>query len=157
MTFSTWVRSRPTSNARDPPTTPTYRGVYVNESLFEEACALILFTTHGTPACFHLITVTSTMRRAAHPSGYARSGAGAGCSAIRYQYLSPSDLLHQRPANNPHLPTRGNVQWFLGGLVFKAQNRLCVSLNSRLERNQEEEGTVSCTMRSAYAVLALVV
>ena len=30
-------------------------------------------------------TVTSTMRRAAHPSGCARCGAGAGCSAIQYQ------------------------------------------------------------------------
>jgi len=28
-------------------------------------------------------TVTSTMRRAAHPSGCARCGAGAGCSAIK--------------------------------------------------------------------------
>jgi len=33
-------------------------------------------------------TVTSTMRRAAHPSGCARCGAGAGCSAIKYQSLS---------------------------------------------------------------------
>ena len=32
-------------------------------------------------------TVTSTMRRAAHPSGCARCGAGAGCSAIKYQSL----------------------------------------------------------------------
>jgi len=31
--------------------------------------------------------VTSTMRRAAHPSGCARCGAGAGCSAIKYQSL----------------------------------------------------------------------
>jgi len=30
------------------------------------------------------------------------------------------------------------VQRFRGGLVFKA-HRLCVSLNSRLESNQEEE------------------
>jgi len=33
-------------------------------------------------------TVTSTMRRAAHPSGCARCGAGADCSAIKYQSLS---------------------------------------------------------------------
>ena len=33
------------------------------------------------------VTVTSTMRRAAHPSGCARCGAGAGCSAIEYEYL----------------------------------------------------------------------
>ena len=33
---------------------------------------------------------------------------------------------------------RGNVQWFRGGLVFEA-HRLFVSLNSRLESNQEEE------------------
>ena len=32
-------------------------------------------------------TVTRTMRRAAHPSGCARCGAGAGCSAINYQSL----------------------------------------------------------------------
>jgi len=32
-------------------------------------------------------TVTSTMRRAAHPSGCARCGAGAGSSAIKYQPL----------------------------------------------------------------------
>ena len=32
-------------------------------------------------------TVTSTMCRAAHPSGCARCGAGAGCSAIKYQSL----------------------------------------------------------------------
>ena len=31
--------------------------------------------------------VTSTMRRAAHPSGCARCGAGAGCSAIKYRSL----------------------------------------------------------------------
>jgi len=28
-----------------------------------------------------------TLRRAAHPSGYARCGAGSGCSAIKYQSL----------------------------------------------------------------------
>ena len=33
-----------------------------------------------------------------------------------------------------------NVQWFRGGLVFKA-HRLCVSLNSRLGSNKEEEKT----------------
>jgi len=32
-------------------------------------------------------TVASTMRRAAHPSGCARCGAGAGCSAIKYQSI----------------------------------------------------------------------
>ena len=32
-------------------------------------------------------TVTSTISRAAHPSGCARFGAGAGCSAIKYQSL----------------------------------------------------------------------
>jgi len=37
-------------------------------------------------------TVTSTMRRAAHTSGCARCGAGAGCSAIQYQYLQVTDL-----------------------------------------------------------------
>jgi len=42
-----------------------------------------------------------------------------------------------------HLPTpntreAGDVQRFRGGLVFKA-HRLCVSLNSRLESNNEEK------------------
>ena len=32
--------------------------------------------------------VTSTMRRAAHPSGCVTCGAGAGCSQIKYQSLS---------------------------------------------------------------------
>jgi len=32
------------------------------------------------------------------------------------------------------------MQWFRGGLVIKA-HRLCVSLNSRLESNEEEEKT----------------
>ena len=35
-------------------------------------------------------TVTSAMRRAAHPSGCARCGAGAGCLAIRYQSRLPT-------------------------------------------------------------------
>ena len=34
-----------------------------------------------------------------------------------------------------------NVKWFRGGLVFKA-HRLCVSLNSRLASNKEEEERV---------------
>ena len=34
-----------------------------------------------------------------------------------------------------------NVQRFRGGLVFKA-HRLCVSLNSRLESNKEDEAEV---------------
>ena len=34
-------------------------------------------------------TVTTTMSRAAHPSGRARCGADAGCSAIKHQSLSP--------------------------------------------------------------------
>ena len=38
------------------------------------------------------------------------------------------------------------MQRFRGGLVFKA-HRLCVSLNSRLESNKEEEGTGSTTAK----------
>jgi len=38
-------------------------------------------------------TVTSTMRRAAHPSECARCGAGVGCSAIKYQSLYPVQRL----------------------------------------------------------------
>ena len=37
-------------------------------------------------------TVTSTMRRAAHPSGCARRCAGAGCSAMKYQSPLLSEL-----------------------------------------------------------------
>ena len=40
-------------------------------------------------------TVTSAMPRAAHLSGYARCGAGAGWSATKYPSLS--SLLHTRP------------------------------------------------------------
>jgi len=39
---------------------------------------------------------------------------------------------------NSNTPLDRNVQWFRGGLVSKAQ-RLCASLNSRLESNKEEE------------------
>jgi len=39
-------------------------------------------------------------------------------------------------------PVPRNVQRFRGGLVFKA-HRLCVSLNSRLESNKEEEEGLS--------------
>ena len=35
----------------------------------------------------------STMRGAAHPSGCARCGAGAGCSSIKYQSLGESSCL----------------------------------------------------------------
>ena len=36
-----------------------------------------------------------------------------------------------------------NMQRLRGGLVFKA-HRLCVSLNSRLESNKEEEEGMGC-------------
>ena len=39
-------------------------------------------------------TVTSTMRRAAHPSGCARSGAGTSCSAAKYQSLFAGGTAH---------------------------------------------------------------
>jgi len=39
----------------------------------------------GSSALYRSTTVTSTMRRAAHPSGCARCDAVAGCSAIEYQ------------------------------------------------------------------------
>ena len=42
-------------------------------------------------------TVTSTMRRAAHPSGCARCGAGAGCSAIKCQSLCRTSLRSKTP------------------------------------------------------------
>ena len=49
-------------------------------------------------------TVTSTMRRASHPSGCARCGAGAGCSAINYQSLdsraAPELSTAKRGGNN---------------------------------------------------------
>ena len=40
------------------------------------------------------------------------------------------------------------MQRFRGWLVFKA-HRLCVSLNSRLESNKEQEGQIMCIARSA--------
>ena len=45
------------------------------------------------------------------------------------------DLFHAEPEELLHR----NVQRFRGGLVVKA-HRLCVSLNSRLQSNSEEEG-----------------
>ena len=44
-----------------------------------------------------------------------------------------------------------NVQRFRGGLVFKA-HRLCVSLNSRLESNKEEEGEARGGMAAGVRV-----
>jgi len=44
-----------------------------------------------------------------------------------------------------------NVQRFRGGLVFKA-HRLCVSLNSRLESNKEEEEEEEGTWRRCMYV-----
>jgi len=46
-----------------------------------------------------------------------------------------------------------NVQRFRGGLVFKA-HRLCVSLNSRLESNKEEEETGRFRSRGKASVRA---
>ena len=43
-----------------------------------------------------------------------------------------------------------NIQWFRGGLVVKA-HRLCVSLNSRLESNKEEEDTDERVRRECRA------
>ena len=53
-----------------------------------------------------LSTATSTMRRASHPSGCARCGAGAGRSAIKYQPPLPETCRRQR-ALEAH---RGAVQ-----------------------------------------------
>ena len=57
---------------------------------------------------------------------------GGNCSTDtgRRRVLEPFSLLR-------------NVQRFRGGLVFKAR-RLCVSLNSRLESNKEEEDRRTC-------------
>jgi len=49
------------------------------------------------------------------------------------------DVLDELASGDGH--TR-NVQRFRGGLVFKA-HRLCVSLNSRLESNKEDEKDTS--------------
>jgi len=58
----------------------------VSSSLFE-TCMRWRSNPSGKCSCKRLTrgTVTSTMRRAAHPSECARCGAGAGCSAIKYQ------------------------------------------------------------------------
>ena len=47
-----------------------------------------------------------------------------------------------------------NVKRFRGGLVFKA-HRLCVSLNSRLESNTEEEDRVVADHDVVHAVALL--
>ena len=49
-------------------------------------------------------TVTSTMRRAAHPSGCARCGAGAGCSAIKYQSLTSVETGRALPLETRKAP-----------------------------------------------------
>ena len=41
-------------------------------------------------------TLTSTMTKAANPPGGARCGAGAGCSAIKYQSLSVGSRIDRR-------------------------------------------------------------
>jgi len=46
------------------------------------------------------------------------------------------------------------VQRFRGGLVFKA-HRLCVSLNSRLEGNKEEENVASSGKDLVVVVVGL--
>ena len=57
---------------------------------------------------------------------------------------SPEAAAAARPSTRDHkrnhVNTQGNesVQRFRGGLVFKA-HRLCVSVNSRLASNKEEE------------------
>ena len=63
-------------------------------------------------------------KRAYGPTAYRRQN--HRYHHLIFSSLSLSPLLHR------------NVQWFRGGLVFKA-HRLCVSLNSRLERNKQEE------------------
>jgi len=55
-----------------------------------------------------------------------RAGRGGGEANGVLDWRASSQLLHR------------NVQRFRGGLVFEA-HRLCVSLNSRLESNKEEE------------------
>ena len=74
-------------------------------------------------------TVTSTMRRAAHPSECARCVAGAGCSAIKYQSLVPMKPARRvcRVARGPRQgqrhprppPSERDVKRFRGGLVLK--------------------------------------
>ena len=66
-------------------------------------------------------TVTSTMRRAAHPSGFARGGAGAGCSAIKYQSLTrhfSGRFSHKRNAiGRSRLPTEREREFFVDNLL----------------------------------------
>ena len=47
--------------------------------------------------------------------------------------------LYRRPVSRPPAVFSASDDWFRGGLVCKAHS-LCVSLNSRLESNKEEEG-----------------
>ena len=52
-------------------------------------------------------TITSTMCRAAHSSGCARCGAGAGCSAIKYQSLNLTRLSFVRSPRRSALRSPG--------------------------------------------------
>jgi len=51
-------------------------------------------------------TVTSTKRRAAHPSGCARCGAGAGCSAIKHQSICGRVACTVPQGSSPRCPRR---------------------------------------------------
>ena len=66
------------------------------------------------------------------------------CGANNIQLSNQHNQLRSKVPSGVELAKSGgrvphrNVQRFRGGLVFKA-HRLCVSLNSRLESNKEEE------------------
>ena len=73
--------------------------------------------------------VTSAMRRAAHPPGCARCGAGAGCSAIEYQSDTKSFFI---------LKTSGNEVYYTNSLILLIKMMLYSKLHcqklSKLKR-----------------------
>ena len=70
-----------------------------------------------------------------------------GLAPWEFEFPFPGSLTSTFLERLAHL----HLQRFRGGLVFKA-HRLCVSLNSRLESNKEEESTCMCVSHLSKAL-----
>ena len=77
-----------------------------------------------------------TTRGGRWASGSQAAGQRTSCLRSAAPKTKPQTLI---PQPTPEQLLHKHVQRFRGGLVSKA-HRLCVSLNSRLESNKEEEG-----------------
>ena len=51
------------------------------------------------------------MRRAAHPSGFARCGAVAGCSTTKYQFLTPLQVMAASLESAPLHAAQGGPEY----------------------------------------------